>query len=77
MLRVFFPIDSFISLIALIDGRIGLEMGLVGDEGMVESSLMLGVSAAPVRALVQGAGQARRMEAATFQRELKLCPALQ
>jgi CRP-like cAMP-binding protein len=77
MLHVFFPIDSFISLITVIDGRIGLEIGLVGDEGMAGSSLMLGVSAAPLRALVQGAGSAWRMEAATFHRELKHSPALQ
>ena len=74
---VFFPTDSFVSLIAPLDGHTGLEVGLVGDEGMVGISLILGVEAAPVRALVQGAGTAWRMEVATFLAALKRSPLLQ
>ena len=70
MHHVFFPIDSFISLIAQIDGHASLEVGLVGDEGMVGTSLMLGVNAAPLRAVVQGAGAAWQVEASNLSREL-------
>ena len=66
----FFPINSFISLIAPLERAAQLEVGLVGDEGMVGTSLILGVRVAPLRALVQGAGLAWKLDAATLSREL-------
>jgi CRP-like cAMP-binding protein len=68
--HVYFPTDSFISLVAPVDGYAGLEVGMVGSEGMFGVSLMLGVDVSPLHALVQGAGQALRMNATRFRRQL-------
>jgi CRP-like cAMP-binding protein len=73
---VYFPLGCFISLIMPIDDT-SLEVGLVGSEGMLGIPLALGVNVSPVRAVVQGAGSALRMGAASFRRELERSPALQ
>jgi CRP-like cAMP-binding protein len=74
---VYFPTDSFISLVAPVDGYAGLEVGMIGSEGMLGIGLLLGVDASPMHALVQGTGPALRMTAEAFRRELEHTPALQ
>ncbi len=74
--HVYFPTDSFISLVAPVDGYAGLEVGMIGTEGMFGIGLMLGVDVSPMHALVQGAGPALRMNAKRFRRELEDSPAL-
>jgi CRP-like cAMP-binding protein len=68
--HVYFPIDSFISLITPAQGRGQLEIGLVGREGMLGVPLLLGVNVSPLRAMVQGTGRAWRVNASTLQQEL-------
>jgi CRP-like cAMP-binding protein len=75
--HVYFPTESFISLVTPIGSRAGMEVGLVGDEGMLGIPLTLGVDVSPLHAVVQGEGPALRMNAATFRRELAEGPALQ
>lgn len=75
--HVYFPTDSLISLLTLVEGHLALEVGLIGREGMLGVSLALGVKNSPVRALVQGSGTAMRMKAAYFLNELKISVPLQ
>jgi CRP-like cAMP-binding protein len=67
---VYFPTESFISLVAVVDGSPGVEVGMVGFEGMLGAHVGLGVVSAPFRALVQGEGAAWRVGIAAFRREL-------
>lgn len=75
--HVYFPSDSLVSLLTLVEGHLALEVGLIGREGMLGVSLALGVKTSPVRALVQGSGTALRMKSARFLQELRRSPPLQ
>src|SRR5712671_6647596 len=74
---VYFPSDSLVSLLTLVDRQSALEVGMVGREGMVGVPLSLGADISPVRALVQGAGVAMRMKSARFSEEIRKSPQLQ
>ena len=75
--HVYFPSDSLVSLLTLVEGHLALEVGMVGSEGMVGVPLYLGTNVSPVRALVQGAGAAMRMKSARFSEEIRKSPQLQ
>ncbi len=74
--HVHFPIDGFVSLLAQVDTEHVIEVGMVGREGMLGIQLALGVATEPLKALVQGQGEALRIDAAAFARELVGNPAL-
>lgn len=74
--HVYFPVEGFISLVAKVDNHDPLEMGLIGNEGLLGVTVVLGVSQAPLRGVVQGPGSALRMTAQDLRRELKRSPSL-
>ena len=74
--HVYFPTQGYISLVALADGSSGVEVGMVGREGMLGAQLVLGVATVPLHALVQGPGTALRIATAPFKRELARSAAL-
>ena len=75
--HVYFPSTGFISLIATIDSTKTLEVGLIGNEGMLGVQVLLGVNDSPITALVQGEGTALRIRVESFRRLLKNNPKLQ
>lgn len=66
---VYFPTSGIISLLAAVEDRATLEVGIVGHEGMVGLPEFMGVKTSANRAVVQGAGAAMRMKASTFRKE--------
>jgi CRP-like cAMP-binding protein len=75
--HIYFPHDCLISLLGVAEGRMTLEVGLVGREGMVGATVALGHDTAQVRAVVQRAGSASRMDCVRFREEFTRNPALQ
>ncbi|MGH9930634.1 MAG: Crp/Fnr family transcriptional regulator [Pyrinomonadaceae bacterium] len=65
---VYFPNSGIISLLAGINERATLEVGLVGSEGMVGLSIFFGVNSAMNRAVVQGVGSAMKMKATALRK---------
>jgi len=73
---VYFPIDSIISLVAPIEKSRGMEVVMIGNEGMLGITLMLGVNRAPFTALVQKTGSAIRIDSTSFLNSLERSPTL-
>jgi len=69
--HVYFPTNCLVSLLTAVDKQRTLEVGMVGNEGMVGMPMALGIGVSAVRALVQGSGTAMRMTAAHFRAEFK------
>ena len=72
----YFPIDSFIASILKLENASAVQFGLTGNEGMVNVSLVLGISVASMTSVVQGAGRAFRINQHKLQDQLEATPAL-
>jgi hypothetical protein len=70
--HVYFPTDHcYISLLLPVNGRLPIEIGLIGNEGICGGPLILGIEVAALYALVQGSGIALRMSTVSFRRLLR------
>lgn len=63
---VYFPESGIISLLTAFEDKGTLEVGIIGNEGVLGLSVFLGVETSINRAIVQGAGVALKIGAADF-----------
>jgi CRP-like cAMP-binding protein len=73
---VHFPDSGVLSVLTVLADGSAVELGHVGNEGMVDISVFLGLEASESRTIVQVPGSARRMPAGQFRRHLQRLPAL-
>jgi CRP-like cAMP-binding protein len=66
---VYFPTNSIVSLLHVMEDGASAEIAVVGNEGIVGVSLFMGGGSSSGRALVQSAGEGFRMPAAAFKKE--------
>jgi CRP-like cAMP-binding protein len=72
--HVYFPVSGVASLLMLGENGAAVEVGTVGNEGMVGIPVFLGQDATPSRALMQVPGAALRMPVAVFRQEVMETP---
>lgn len=72
MRHAYFPLSGFLSLVTQAASGPGLEVGMVGREGVLGAELSLGVQHAPFHVLVQGAGSALRIASEVLLAEMAL-----
>ncbi|CAG9186488.1 Crp/Fnr family transcriptional regulator [Cupriavidus pampae] len=68
---VYFPVDSIISLLYVMEDGASAEIAIVGNEGIVGIAIFMGGETTPSRAVVQSAGHAYRMNPAVLRQEFQ------
>ncbi|WP_158969181.1 Crp/Fnr family transcriptional regulator [Paraglaciecola sp. L3A3] len=66
---VYFPINSIVSLLYVMEDGSSADVSIIGNEGMVGIAVFMGGESTPRRAVVQSAGQAYRLSATELQNE--------
>lgn len=67
--HVYFPTDSIVSLLYVMENGASAEISVVGNEGLVGVAVFMGGESTPSRAIVQSAGHAYRLRGQRFKDE--------
>jgi CRP-like cAMP-binding protein len=59
--HVYFPVDSIVSLLYVLENGASAEISVVGNDGLIGLALFMGGETTPSRAIVQSAGHAYRL----------------
>jgi CRP-like cAMP-binding protein len=74
--RAFFPTSGLISLVSVLHDHNPLEMALIGQDGMLGATLLLGITTAPIRAVVHAPGMALTITVGKLQQQIRDSAAL-
>jgi CRP-like cAMP-binding protein len=74
--HVYFPQEGMVSLVQPLDNGAMIEVGMIGNEGLVGVPILLGADSSPLEAMVQMPGSALRMQASALREEVGRRPAL-
>jgi CRP-like cAMP-binding protein len=75
--HVYFPTDSIISLLYVLEDGASAEISVVGNEGLIGIALFMGGETTPSRAIVQSAGSAYRLMSQNLKEEFHRSGSLQ
>jgi CRP-like cAMP-binding protein len=68
--QVYFPQEGMVSLVQPLENGTTIEVGMIGNEGLVGTPVLLGADSSPLEAMVQIPGSALRMPATAFREEV-------
>lgn len=74
--HVYFPIDSIVSLLYVMENGASAEIAIVGNEGVVGVALFMGGETTPNRAVVQSGGHGYRLRGKLLKEEFALAGGL-
>lgn len=74
--HAYFPTSGLISLVSGVHEHDSLEMALIGNSGMLGSTLLLGINAVPIRGTVNAPGVAFRITVAKLHQQMRDSPRL-
>lgn len=75
--HVYFPVDSIVSLLYVLENGASAEISVVGKEGLIGVALFMGGETTPSRAIVQSAGHAYRLPGTLLKEEFHRSGGLQ
>lgn len=68
---VYFPLDCIVVLISSVESKATVEVGWIGNEGMVGAQILMGAKHSTSQALILAEGKALRLPAAMIKKEAK------
>ena len=68
---IYFPLDCIVVLISSVDSKATVEVGLIGNEGMLGAQILMGAKQSTSQALILTEGKALRLPAALLKKEAK------